>query len=542
MVRLEDLQNKSELVHQYYSWLFDNNEITLEKSHDPSLIGAYRDTYIYYPSCMHDLFNTQSLRRLGRINHLGSMFSKYIGAYHTRLSHSIGVFGKKQEEHIYLWQQNPEFIKYIEDHGLKKFLIAEEIKMLYHDVGHLPFSHITEQQIIGQRGIHEEIGKEILLNDDEVSTAVSKLGITHELRTVLEQNILNSSEHDEGNIDVDRMDYLHRDAVHVGGPNFNRYPVYSRKIAEINPDGSYKKSAAGNIVLSDNLGDNSAFIDVYNCSDFSKIEEFLNGRETQYNNKYFHSSTLAQDTILGLVLSKLAPENGDLCPDLMQYINSLKANDFKSAAKYDDVRIYKSLIDLGTKCTDPNIVDIVSLLFVPFDNWLETMYEQVDKSEDSDFLKTVYKNLIKGNSRFATNVRNPNLFDENVILVEGNNASKLEHSGFSHLIYNSHTFSAYSPKSPVFVEDSNGLVYPLESHPNRTRNWLDTRTHSQLAICILPLLRLQGLSSAQIDEYSSCCKQMKSDTSIEASFMPSFDLIHCQDSVNYYFFDSDYEH
>ena len=161
MVRLEDLQNKSELVHQYYSWLFDNNEITLEKSHDPSLIGAYRDTYIYYPSCMHDLFNTQSLRRLGRINHLGSMFSKYIGAYHTRLSHSIGVFGRKQEEHIYLWQQNPEFIKYIEDNGLKKFLIAEEIKMLYHDVGHLPFSHITEQQIIGQRGIHEEIGKEM---------------------------------------------------------------------------------------------------------------------------------------------------------------------------------------------------------------------------------------------------------------------------------------------------------------------------------------------------------------------------------------------
>ena len=542
MTRIEDIQNKSELVKQYYSWLFDSNDITLEKELDVSIARTYRDPHIYYPTCMHDLFHTQSLRRLGRINHLGSMFQNYVGAYHTRLNHSIGVFGKKQEEHIYLWKQNPEFIQYVEKNGLKKFLIAEEVKMLYHDVGHLPFSHITEQQIIGIRGVHEEIGRDILLTDSEVSIAVSNLGITQELRTVLEQNVLNSSEHDEGNVDVDRMDYLQRDSLHVGGPKFERYPIYSRKIAEINSDGSYRKSSDGNIILSDTLGPNSSFIDVYRHSDFSQIEEFLNGRETQYSNKYFHSSTLTRDTILGLVLSKIAPKNGDLCPDLMQYINFLKANDYTSAAKYDDVIIYKSLIDLGSNCDDPNVVDMVSLLFVPFDHWLERMYEQVDKTKDADFLRTVYKNIIKGNSRFATNIRNPNFFDENVIFAEGKNAFELERRGLSHLIYNSHSFSAYSSKSPVYIEDEKGLVFPLENHPDRSRDWSDTRTHLQVAIYILPWLRLQGLSPAQIEDYTSQCSQIKSDTSIDASLMPFFDLVYCPLCVKYYFFDDEYEH
>ena len=542
MIRIEDIPNRSELVKQYYSWLFDSDDITLEKEHDVSISHTYRDAHIYYPACMHDLFHTQSLQRLGRINHLGSMFQNYVGAYHTRLNHSIGVFGKKQEEHIYLWMQNPEFVKYVEQNKLKKFLIAEEIKMLYHDVGHLPFSHITEQQIIGKRGIHEEIGKAILLSNTEVSRAVSNLGITDELQTVLEQNVLNSSAHDEGNIDVDRMDYLQRDSLHVGGPRFSRYPIYSRKIAEINPDGSYKKSADGHIILSDTLGANSSFIDVYKYSDFAQIENFLNGREIQYRNKYFHSSTLTRDTILGLVLSKIAPQNGELCPDLMQYINYLKTNNYEAAAKYDDVGIYKSLIDLGTNCDDPNVIDMVSLLFVPFNNWLERMYEQIDKTKDADFLKTVYKNLIKGNSRFATNIRNPHFFDENVILAEGQNAFELKQKGLSHLLYNSHTFSAYSTKSPIYIEDKNGLVFPLDNHPDKSRDWSNTRTESQVAIFILPWLKLQGLSDAQITTYASECKQLESDTSIEEALMPSFDLIHCQDSVNYYFYDDDYEH
>lgn len=528
MTRLEDVKNKEQIVRQYYSWLLDTTDIELERELDLSLVQTYNDPYIYYPECMHDLFHTEKLQRLARVSQLASMFSCYVGAYHSRLEHSIGAFSRKQEEHIYLWMQNPEFVTYIENNNLKKFVIAEEIKMLYHDVGHFPFSHVTEQQIIGKRGIHEKVGQEILLSDKEISSAAQKLGITYELQTVLSHNVLNSQEHDEGNIDVDRKDYLQRDALHVGGPCFGYFPIYTRKVAKINPDGSYKKSTDGSVFLTDSLGPYSKFIDVYSHADFPKIENFFYGRESQYQNKYFHSDTLTRDTILGIVLSDIAPKNKEHCPDLIDYITFLKNGDYQSAQKYDDVRIYKSLINLGLKSSDKNIIDMVSLLFVPLENWLENMYEQLDKTRDADFIKIIYRDLIKGNSPFAQNLRNKNFFDENVLFVEGENSHELKRKGFSSLIYNSHSLSAYSSSSPVFIEDVDGNVFSLEAHPDRTRNWLDTRTSSHIAICILPLLRLQGLSPSQVDTYTMECKKMKSDTSIAPLLIPTVNMKHLQ--------------
>jgi HD superfamily phosphohydrolase len=532
MTRLEDLETKEEIIHQYYSWLLDTNDVTLEKQLDLSLVQNYNDPYIYYPKCMHDLFHTEKLQRLGRISQLASMFSVYPGAYHSRLDHSIGAFSQKQEEHIYLWLQNPEFIAYIENNNLKKYLLAEEIKMLYHDVGHFPFSHVTEQQIIGKRGIHEEIGQTILLTDTEICAATQKLGISQELQTVLFQDVFNSHEHDEGNIDVDRKDYLQRDTLHIGGPNFSYYPIYSRKIAKIAPDGSYKKSPDGSVILCDSLGAHSKFIDVYSYSDLPKVEDFFYARETQYKNKYFHSTTLTRDTLLSIVLRDIAPKHKEYCSDLIDYITFLKSEDYESAQKYDDIRIYKSLINLGLNCSDQNVVDMVSLLFVPFDNWLESIYEQIDRTVDYDFIKTIHHDLIKGTSRFSKNIKNKNFFAENVILIEGENSSKLKQKGFLNLIYNSHSLSAYNPSCPVFIENTNGKAFALENHPDRSRDWLDTRTYSQIAICILPLLRLQGLSAFEIADYSMECKQMKADTSINSSLMPSINMKHLQTGHN----------
>ena len=543
MIRIEDIKDKAKLVQEYYSWLLESDNVFLEKELDLSLASTYNDPYIYYPECMHDLFHTEKFQRLSRISQLASMFHTYPSAYHSRLEHSIGVFGKKQEEHIYLWMQNPEFVKHIEKNQLKKFLVAEEVKMLYHDVGHFPFSHVTEQQVIGQREVHEKVGQEILLTDPEVTAAISKLGILDELKTVLFKDVLNSTTHDEGNVDVDRKDYLQRDVLHIGGVHFGQYPIYSRKIAEVNPDGSYKKTSDRNIILSDSLGPNSKFIDVYSHSDFAQIEAFLNGRQIQYENKYFHSTTLTSDTLLGIALCEIVPQNGEHCPDLIDYINFLKAGDYKSAQKYDDVRIYKSLVNLGLKCDNPDVVDIISLLFVPFDNWLETMYEQLDKTKDSDFIKSIRKDLIKGNSRFATNIRSKNFFDEHVILVEGENSCELERKGFSNLIYNSHSFSAYKPSCPVFVEAKDGNVFALEDHPDRSRDWLNTRTHSNVAICIVPLLKLKGLSSSEINSYVSECRKMQADTSIDDSLLPSVNMKHFQThkSIQNYFLYNDDE-
>lgn len=542
MIRLEDIPNKEELVQKYYSWLLDSNNIVLEKQLDLSLVQSYYDPHIYYPECMHDLFHTQSLQRLGRIGHLGLMFQDYPGAYHSRLEHSIGTFGKKQEEHIYLWLKNPDFVRYVEKYNLKKFLIAEEVKMLYHDVGHFPFSHVTEQQIIGKREVHEDVGRNILLTDSEISNATSQLGISDALKTVVSQDILNSLEHDEGNIDVDRKDYLQRDAIHIGGPNLLPYPVYTRQFAEINPDGSYKKTPDGHIILSDSLSSHSKFIDVYANADFSKVEEFLNGRSIQYPNKYFSSSTLARDTIFGYIMSNIAPLYPNQCPDLVEYINLLKSHNYMQARNWDDVRIYKSLVELGLTCQDPNVIDMISLIFSPLDNWLELMYEQLDKTKDANFIRTIHDDLICGNSRFALNVRNKKFFEQNVIFADGKQSSALRRKGFSDLIYSSHSFSAYNPSCPIFVKDANGNVFALEDHPERTRDWRNTKTYSELAICIVPLLKLKGLSSVKIAEYAHECKKLEADTCIDTSLQPTTNMKHFQTHHSIYsYFSTDAE-
>lgn len=514
MTRLEDLPTKEELIKNYYSWLLDNNDIKLEKEIDICLPVSDRDCFIYYPEIMVNLFHTEALQKLGRISQLSSMYQSTPGAWHSRLEHSIAVFGKKQEEHIYLWMNNPDFVRYIEENGLKKYLLAEEIKMLYHDVGHLPFSHPTEKEIIKRRGGHEEIGKDILLTDPEVVAILTRLGILEEVRTVLTEDVFNSNEHDEGNLDVDRKAYLQTDAIHIGTDNFNRYPIYSRKIAKVNEDGSYMKSPNGSILLTDTLGPDSKFIDVYAHSDISQVEGVLYGRENLYKNGYYSPTVLAHDTIMGLVQSKVAPANGKYCPDLQNYINFLNNGDYQSAKEYDEVDIFKSLIDLGLNCDNPDVVDMVSLVFVPFSNWLNLMHARLDASKDAEFIKSIRRNIIEGNSRFAKNLRDKNFFNENVILIEGENSSALKRKGLTHLIYNSNCVSAYNPSQPLYLEDKNGDVFALEDHPDKSRNWRDTRSYSSIAICATPWLRLQGLSPFKIADYVRQCQGMKSEFSI----------------------------
>lgn len=514
MTRLEDLPTKEELIKKYYSWLLDSNDIKLEKEIDICLPVSDKDCFIYYPENMHDLFHTEALQKLGRISQLSSMYQSTPGAWHSRLEHSIAVFGKKQEEHIYLWMNNPDFVKYVEENGLKKYLLAEEIKMLYHDVGHLPFSHPTEKEILNRRGVHEEIGKNILLNNPEVVAILTRMGIFEEVRAVLNEDICNSSEHDDGNLDVDKKAYLQTDSIHIGSDNFTRYPIYSRKIAKVNKDGSYMRSPNGSIILTDTLGPDSKFIDVYAHSDISQVESVLYGREKLYKNGYYSPTVLAHDTIMGIVQSKVASSNGKHCPDLQNYINLLNNGDYQSAKKYDEVDIFKSLIDLGLNCENPDVVDMVSLVFVPFSNWLNLMHARLDASKDAEFIKSIRRNIIEGNGRFAKNLKDKNFFNENVILVEGENASALIRKGFSHLIYNTNCVSAYNPSQPIYVEDENGDVFALEDHPDRSRNWRDTRSYSNIAICATPWLRLQGLSPFKIADYVSQCQRMKSEISI----------------------------
>ena len=507
--RIEDLPDKSQIVRDYYSWLFDDPEIELTKDIDLALAISHRDQFIYHPQVLDDLFHTRCLQRLGRITQLSTIFQQFPGACHTRLEHSIATFNKKQEEHIYLWMNNPDFVKYVEDNDLKRFLAAEEIKMLYHDNGHFAFSHVTEHQILKQKGVHERIGKDTLLTDPEVSSILKNLDLYDAVSQVLETDILNSHEHDDGNLDNDRRAFVETDIAHLEGfEEPIRYPNYSRKIAKINPDGSYMKSDSGSIILTDSLGPDSKYIDTFAFSDISSVESFLSTRESLYQKYYYHPSTLARDTLHKLIQSKIALTEPEHCPILSKYINLLQSGNFSEAQQYDEVAIFKDLINLALHSQNRDIIDMVSLLFVPFENWLNLMQSLLDTKRDADFIKFINSELIHGESQFAKNIRTPDFFDKNVINISGDNINALKDPNQEGLIYNSHFLRAYKTSQPIYVEDCDGNVFPLEAHPNRTRDWANSTSTTDIVICILPLLRYKGFSPKTVQQYEQQCRSL----------------------------------
>ncbi len=146
------------------------------------------------------LIDTPVVQRLRRIRQLGFSNLVYPGANHTRFEHSLGVY------HL-----TRMLINQVEEHRQKELLAAA----LLHDVGHGPFSHATEHLI--QRYTkrkHDDV--ETILRKGSVSdvlrdNSISISAVASHIRgeTSIGQ-IINSE------IDVDKMDYLVRDAYYTG--------------------------------------------------------------------------------------------------------------------------------------------------------------------------------------------------------------------------------------------------------------------------------------------------------------------------------------
>ncbi len=167
MERLEKLMSKKEVIEEFFKWIFDREEVELTEEVDLSLASSYYDPNIYYPKEIEAFFNTDAMKRLGRISQLGLAVSENENLYHNRLDHSKGTYYRKLEELIYLTSDD-NYRKYIENNNLKLYLLAELIKEAGHDIGHLPLSHIMEIKVIGRRDFHEDIGKRILLEDKQI--------------------------------------------------------------------------------------------------------------------------------------------------------------------------------------------------------------------------------------------------------------------------------------------------------------------------------------------------------------------------------------
>ncbi|MFY9801060.1 MAG: HD domain-containing protein [Methanoregula sp.] len=149
------------------------------------------------------LLDSPALQRLRYIKQLGFSYLVYPGANHTRFEHSLGTM-------------------FLADVASRRFGLSDHehtlitAAALLHDIGHGPFSHASEPFIekFLQR-THDDI--EIIV-EEQVGYLLREWGIDpSELCDVVTGNhSLSGIIH--GDLDVDRMDYLLRDAYYTGAP------------------------------------------------------------------------------------------------------------------------------------------------------------------------------------------------------------------------------------------------------------------------------------------------------------------------------------
>ena len=147
------------------------------------------------------LLDSPALQRLRYIKQLGFSYLVYPGANHTRFEHSLGTM-------------------FLADVAGRRFGLPEDERTLVtaaallHDIGHGPFSHASEPLM--EEFLHRTHDDIEAIVEDQVGDLLRKSGIQpDELCTVIKGNHpLSGIIH--GDLDVDRMDYLLRDAYYTG--------------------------------------------------------------------------------------------------------------------------------------------------------------------------------------------------------------------------------------------------------------------------------------------------------------------------------------
>ncbi|WP_306054267.1 HD domain-containing protein [Natronococcus wangiae] len=150
------------------------------------------------------LLDTEPMQRLRYVRQLSTVQLVYPSANHTRFEHSLGVYhlASRAVEHLDL-----------EDDLADRLRAAA----LVHDAGHGPFGHQTERAIERHLGRHhDEI--EWLLAETELGSVLEERGVDPDAVAATVDGRGPLGELVSGGLDVDRMDYLVRDAHHTGVP------------------------------------------------------------------------------------------------------------------------------------------------------------------------------------------------------------------------------------------------------------------------------------------------------------------------------------
>lgn len=210
---------------------------------EPKLFHEVRDPihiFIRYGSDERKVIDSFPFQRLRHIHQLGMTYLLYPGASHRRFEHSLGVmelasrvFDIVTDLSIINTKIYPKIASIFEHikRPEEKHYWRRIIRMagLCHDLGHLPFSHAAEKDLLPGEWSHERLTAEIINSPQMVSIwneitpplrplDIAKIAVGPKIikDPFTEWQLLLSEIITGDAFGVDRMDYLLRDSYHTG--------------------------------------------------------------------------------------------------------------------------------------------------------------------------------------------------------------------------------------------------------------------------------------------------------------------------------------
>lgn len=294
-------------------------------------------------------------QRLRRIRQLGLTELVYPGARHTRFHHALGA--------TYLMTMALDVLR-SKGHVIK----AEEAEaaiaaILLHDIGHGPFSHALEHQMVNVS--HEQLS--LLFME----------ALNKEMNGALDRTIaIFTNQYEKGylhqlvssQLDVDRLDYLRRDSFFTG---VSEGVVSSDRIIKMLD------------IVDDQL--------VVEKKGIYSIEKFLIARRLMYWQVYLHKTVHAAEQLVLSVLKRatfLAQQGVDLfgTPAMRFFLyNKLTLSDFKNT----EIRAHgKNVLELFAALDDDDLIASIKV-------WVDHPDKVLSRLCASFVNRTIFKNLIQ---------------------------------------------------------------------------------------------------------------------------------------------------
>ena len=316
----------------------------MDKTYGDLLLSDIRESKVIHMANLgtHHFFNhemaiidTPIVQRLKYISQLGPVYNIFPTARHTRFEHTLGVVISVDK----MWKSilEKDSLSFLGDLEKKKILSDLRVSAILHDIGHCPFSHVSEVVLRDSPLIrtecdnlksnpHEVLGY-YMLKSDVFKTFFEELNLEYDVTIDIDKvsnyiigKVDNPNEEQyiadfiNGQFDADKLDYIIRDSEFSGVP---LALGIDRLLLALDID-----------KIQTNTGEERTKLIVQEKGIMS-IEQLLLAKVMLYSSIYHHQKVRAIDnmiiSILRMVIDEKIEINGD---KISSYVDLLKLDDY----------------------------------------------------------------------------------------------------------------------------------------------------------------------------------------------------------------------